>query len=222
MNNINSTNKSLAIYCAGGLGKEVYDLAVRNYSDTYSEFFFVDDDESRQGIFYGAKVKKFTSLKKCDNLEFVIATGEPFIKTILREKIEKAGFNLATLIDTTALVAPSAKLGSGVIVSYGTVVSSDAVLGDGVFLQPNCVIGHDASLGADCVVSSFCQVSGNCTVGNNVYLGVGSSIKERINIGNGTIVGMGSFVYRDVAPLSIAVGNPARVVGENTDKRVFK
>ena len=33
----------LAIYCAGGLGKEVYDLAVRNNNGKYEKIFFVDD-----------------------------------------------------------------------------------------------------------------------------------------------------------------------------------
>jgi acetyltransferase-like isoleucine patch superfamily enzyme len=37
-----------------------------------------------------------------------------------------------------------------------------------------------------------------------------------ISIGTGAVVGSGAVVTRDIPPYAIAVGNPARVVGERT------
>jgi acetyltransferase-like isoleucine patch superfamily enzyme len=51
-------------------------------------------------------------------------------------------------------------------------------------------------------------------VGEDAWLGVGVVVLSGVTIGQGAVVGAGAIVTRDVAPYAIAVGNPARVVGE--------
>ncbi|MCL2798097.1 MAG: sugar acetyltransferase [Firmicutes bacterium] len=211
----------LAIYCAGGLGKEVYDLARRNAGEKYREIFFVDDAR-RTSNFYGAQVKTFNDVTSDGDTAFAIASGEPFVRGRLWEKIRHSGFLLATIVDGTAVISSSAKLGEGVLINAHVLVSSDALIGGNTYLQPCCYIAHDSAVGENCVISSFCQVSGACVVGDNVFFGVGGCIREKVVVGGGSIIGMGSFVHKNIGEFTVAYGNPARFVRKNDSRRVFK
>lgn len=48
------------------------------------------------------------------------------------------------------------------------------------------------------------------SIGNNVWIGMNVSIIPGVNIGDGAIVGMGAVVTKDVEPLAIVGGNPAK------------
>ena len=50
-------------------------------------------------------------------------------------------------------------------------------------------------------------------IGRDVWIGASSVVLGGVSIGEGSVVGAGSVVTRDIPSFSIAVGNPARVVG---------
>ena len=47
-------------------------------------------------------------------------------------------------------------------------------------------------------------------------------IRNGIKIGEDSIIGMGAVVLKDVEANSVMVGNPARFLRENVDKKVFR
>jgi maltose O-acetyltransferase len=49
-----------------------------------------------------------------------------------------------------------------------------------------------------------------------VWIGIGVMILPGVEIGEGAIIGMGSVVARDVPPLAIMLGNPAKVIGHRS------
>jgi len=49
-------------------------------------------------------------------------------------------------------------------------------------------------------------------IGKNVWIGANSVILPGVKIGNNSIIGAGSTVTEDVPPLSVAVGNPAKII----------
>jgi acetyltransferase-like isoleucine patch superfamily enzyme len=51
------------------------------------------------------------------------------------------------------------------------------------------------------------------TIGDDVWIGFNAIVLKGVNIGRGAVVGAGSVVTKDVAPFSVVVGAPARVVG---------
>lgn len=50
------------------------------------------------------------------------------------------------------------------------------------------------------------------TIGDNVWLGGGAIVCPGVTIGRNTVVGAGSVVTRDLPPVVVAVGAPARVI----------
>ncbi|PPG86199.1 MULTISPECIES: sugar O-acetyltransferase [unclassified Rathayibacter] len=61
------------------------------------------------------------------------------------------------------------------------------------------------------------RAAGACTakpvvVGDGVWIGGGVTINQGVTIGDGAVIGSGSVVTRDVPPLTIAAGVPARVL----------
>ena len=65
---------------------------------------------------------------------------------------------------------------------------------------------------------SFTDPPPNKTPGDGVLLGAGATILGNVNVGRGSLVGACSLVLEDVGANSVAVGVPAKVVGQTTDQ----
>lgn len=216
---------TLLIYGAGGLAKEVYDLAVRNYRDRYDTICFIDD-YADEGSFYFSERVRFSSLEKIIGektacVEGIVAVGEPAYRKMLAEKFENAGIPLATLIDRTAVVSPSAVIEEGCIVCEQALVHAEAKIGKGVLIQPLSAVGHGSEIGCYSVISSGCVICGDVEIGNATYLGVNAAVREKLRIGANVIVAMGAVLFSDVEENNTVVGNPARVTRGNQNHRVF-
>lgn len=77
------------------------------------------------------------------------------------------------------------------------------------------VLTHDASLRK--FVGQNCNKIGRVVIGDYVFIGVNTVILPNVHIGSHVIVGAGSVVTKDIPDNSVAVGNPARVVGTCSD-----
>lgn len=215
----------LLIYGAGGLAKEVYDIVVRTYSDKYEKMFFIDDFVE-EGDFYLSETIHFDSIPnmfkdEMDNIEGVVAVGEPSYREMLTKKFEDAGVSLATIIDKTALISPTAKIEKGSIICEFATIHANVYVGHSCLIQPYCDVGHDIVIGDFSVMSSTCAPGGESVIGKRVYMGMNATSKEKISIGDDAIVGMGAAVFRNVDSGVTVVGNPARVTRGNDQHKVF-
>ncbi|MGY2133033.1 sugar O-acetyltransferase [Hymenobacter sp. HD11105] len=85
-------------------------------------------------------------------------------------------------------------------------------IGDNVFVAPNVVLstaGHPVEAGPRVAGWEFAHP---ITIGDSVWLGAGVIVLPGVTIGAGTTIGAGSVVTRNIAPNSVAVGNPCRVI----------
>jgi len=217
----------LCIYCAGGFGKEVYDIALRvNEAEArWDEIFFTDDTINNGCTSYIGNVYSFEYILgnlDCQNIEFVIANGEPAVSKVLYLKMKSFGFKLTNIIDPSSIISKTAHFKEGVIIAPLCSISSSVDIGNNVAINTHSIIGHDISIGDNTVVSSFVNIGGACNVGTSSYIGMGVQVKEKLSIGSESIVGMGSVVFNNVPDQVIALGNPARPMRRNEEHRVFK
>ena len=218
--------KELYIYCAGGFGKEVMDIARRfnAKSKQWSAIHFLDDS-SLDKIKYDANVHKFEDFLTSGSMlsgEVVIASGEPAIREKLYNRLNSNGVTLGALVDTSSIVAETVLIEPGVVITPLCSISSDARLKKNSSVNTMSIVGHDVEVGENSVISSMVNIGGACKIGRNCYIGMGALIKESVVIGDNVIIGMGSVVYSDIPSDVIALGNPARPMRPNTDKKVFK
>jgi sugar O-acyltransferase (sialic acid O-acetyltransferase NeuD family) len=225
-----SNSLGLAIFCAGGYGREVYDSAIRSrkVSMTGHEIIFVDDNAAQINL--DKKIKfanvvmtnEFLQSHLIDDFNGVIAVGEPNIRKMLFQRLIEGGVKFNTVIDSMSAISPSAKICNGSIVGPFVSIQANVFLGENVAINSASVIGHDAVVMAHSVISSQANLGGRVLVGESTYIGMGALIKEGVNIGSNVIVGMGAVVYQDIPDGVIVLGNPARVIRRNDEKRVFK
>ena len=81
----------LLIYGAGGLGKEMVDLAqcINQQNKRWNEISFIDDGLQKGKNFYGCDVMSFENareLQKYKEIECIIALGEPVSRQKLFDK----------------------------------------------------------------------------------------------------------------------------------------
>lgn len=215
----------LYVYCAGGLGIEVMDLArrINKVQKIWEHIGFIDDVRT-EGEYYGTDLYHFSYAQNHfdhNSFEIVISNGEPFVRETLYKRLKSLKLRLATLADPVSIVSESAKLGEGSVIFANTYISSEAVVGNNTVFYPNCFVGHNSTIGENCIVTSSVNIAGNCTIENNTFIGLGSQIKQKTFIGSGNIIGAGSVVIRDISENMVSCGNPAKIIRENINHKVF-
>lgn len=215
----------LYIYGASGAGIEIYDMAkrVNGIKNKYSKIVLIDDFQE-EATYYGTDRIRFSSCEqyaKGENFEFIISVGEPSARKLLINRVIEKGYDVATLIDGTAIVCDTARISAGCIVCAESVISSNVILEENCMILYNAIVGHDAYVKKNTVICPKATVGGNSIVGEQCFLGLNSSMMQGVNIGDRAIVGMGSMVFKDVEKDCTVVGNPARVTRGNSNHKVF-
>lgn len=91
-------------------------------------------------------------------------------------------------------------------------------IGCGVQIAPNCAFypyDHGFAAGAP-IRSQPLTTKGGIIVGDDAWLGFGVIVLDGVRIGHGAVIGAGSVVKSSVPDGAIAVGAPARVIGNRT------
>lgn len=210
------------VYGAGGLGVETMDIlqsAIRIGLQKPHRVAFLVDAPNRDEVI-GVPVVSVG--RHVVGAKVTIAVGEPAYRVLMLEKVATLGLEPASIISPDSFVSAHAQIGVGTIIAPHCSIQATARIGRNVAVNTAAIIGHDVVVEDHCVLSSMVNLGGGVHVGTLGYIGMGTLVREKLRIGHSAIVGMGSVVHADVPEEVIALGNPARVVRRNEDKKVFK
>jgi acetyltransferase-like isoleucine patch superfamily enzyme len=146
------------------------------------------------------------------------------------------------LVDAKGETNTGITIGSGVFIGRNTILScknGDIHVEEGANIGFNCELfsASRVRIGRDTLLAAYCYVIGGdhdfsdpaasvleqgrrsagVDVGEGAWLGAGAKILDGVIIGSRAIVGAGAVVRESIADGSIAVGIPARVVGQRGD-----
>ena len=216
----------LAIYGAHGLAREVYIIArkINQIHHRWSEYCFIDDINEIAEV-NEVKVYKFSELmkeRKNNDIEVVIAVGEPGVRDFMYQRVKDEGVRLATLIHPGVYIDETTTVSEGVVIAEGVTITDNVEIGANTYIQSHAVIGHDIKIGQHTVIGSNCQIGGGDYIGDRVFMGFLSGTTDHISIGNDSVISAGAIVFRELPEGVVAVGNPARIMKKNESKNVFK
>lgn len=131
------------------------------------------------------------------------------------ERARELGFGEGTSIYHSSYVYGDVRVGRGTWIgpftildgTGGLAIGDNCSISSGVHLYTHDTVGWAVSGGEAGYEYAAVQVGDCC------YVGPHAVVAKGVTIGEHSVIGAGSFVNRDVAPYSIAVGSPCRVVG---------
>lgn len=205
--------ESVVIVGAGGFGREVLQW-LRDAASAGVERRvrgFLDDTAPDLSVF-GVDVPVLgpidAQLLKGED-RCILAIGDPAARLAIASRLEAAGARFTTLIHPSAVVAPSAGLGAGVVVCPFGFIGPDATVGMHALINVRASVGHDARIGRAAVLSPHALVGGAAEVSEGAMLGSAAVVLPRQRVGDGARVAPGAVVHSAVPAGVLALGNPA-------------
>lgn len=216
----------LAIFGAGGLGREVLVLAhqINEAVPTWELFGFFDDQPPAASVGLGLPYRgtgaDLLALGRAAEiptpLHVIIAVGNGRHRAAVAGRLRAAGpgLHFPSLIHPGVARQPYQRLqiGWGCLIQQGCILTTNVTLGDFVLLNLGCTVGHDAQLDNFCSLMPHANVGGAAHLASGVYLGTNATIIQGVRVGARTIVGAGAVVVRDLPADVTAVGVPARII----------
>ena len=223
--------KDIAIYGAGGFGREVACLIQRINEELAEESvkkhhlmpsepwnligFFDDNPElkGKQVSHFGSCFGGIDELNKYSkSLAVILAVGNPHVVRNIVKKISNPKIEYPNLIDTSFYVvdAETFQIGHGNIIQGPSSVSCDVTIGNFNVLNGSVVLGHDVKIGSFNSIMPDTRISGEVTIGEGNFFGVGSIVLQQMKIGNNVKLAAGSVMMTKPRDGNLYMGVPAR------------
>lgn len=205
----------IAILGNGGHSKVIQDIIA--CQPDYKVSAILDDKytfiSKRNNITY-APLFYINEIIQCDH-KLVIAIGDNTIRRLLTKQINVEPNQYLTIVHPTAVISPSAKIGSGTVIMPHTLVNAGAIIGDHCIINTGAIVEHDSVIGNYTHLCPNATLTGNVVVGEGVQIGASATINPSVNIGHWSIIGSGSTVIKDIPVHSKAVGSPTRILNSS-------
>lgn len=213
--------KDIAIYGAGGFGREVACL-IKRINESYPEpvwnlVGFFDD-----GLENGTQVSHFgTCLGGMEelnhwktSLDVCIAIGKGSTVEKIVGKITNSQVAFPNVIHPQVVFndKESLQMGRGNIIQANCSFSCDVTIGDFNVMNGSVVFGHDAIVGNYNSFMPAIRVSGEVKIGNCNFFGVGSIILQQLTIKNDTTLAAGSVLMTRPKEGGLYIGVPAKMM----------
>jgi 2,3,4,5-tetrahydropyridine-2,6-dicarboxylate N-acetyltransferase len=175
----------------------------------------------------------------CENSEFetLYDANKQFIS---KYKVEidrrNSAIPLADLTKYKARIEPGAiirdlvEIGDNCVIMMGAVLNIGAVIGEKTMIDMNVVVGGRAIVGKNCHIGAGAVLAGvieppsadPVIIEDDVLIGANAVVLEGVKVGKGSVIAAGSVVVKDVEPLSVMAGVPAKLIKKVDEKTKSK
>lgn len=209
--------KNIAIYGAGGFGREIAclirEISACDYNKKWNLIGFFDDgkpagDANEYGVILGG-MSELNSYSA--PLELVMAIGKPQTLEFLVNRITNKNVSFPNLLapDLRYLDKNNIFMGIGNVFFSKCSLSCNVRIGNFNIFNSAIAIGHDANIGNFNSFMPGTRISGEVTIGNRNFFGIYSIVLQQKSIGNNTIIGPASVVIKNTKDNTTYIGNPA-------------
>lgn len=210
--------KDIAIYGAGGLGREIACiLRILNDKDgqDWNLIGFFDDGKSKGepvahfGEILGGMEEVNTWPTK---LNVVLCFGAPRTLAKVSSLIVNPNIVFPNIIalDFTIADASTFNIGKGNIITSHCSVTTNIAIGDFNLLNGSISCGHDVKIGNCNVFMPGSRISGEVIIGNECLFGADCFIKQQIHVPDRVTLSPLSPLLTNPKPDSLYMGNPAK------------
>jgi len=122
----------------------------------------------------------------------------------------------AAFVASNAIVIGNVKIGQGASIWYGAVVRGDVErieIGERTNIQDGAILHGDPgkpTILEDHVTVGHRAVIHSAYIERGCLIGIGAIVLDGVRVGAGSIIGAGCVVTKDVPPLSLMIGVPAK------------
>lgn len=191
--------KKIVIIGSGGLGREVLGIiqSINREKQTWDFIGFYDDnltDELINGYPVLGKIDELNQIE--EQLQVVIAIGNPKIKEIIKNKIVNPKIEFPNLIHPSVEIYSddNVVLGKGIVIAANSVLTVNIEVSDFVYINTATVIAHDTKIGRYSMIMPTVSISAGGIIGEKVYIGNGTKIDYSINIKDNSKIKAGSIL----------------------------
>ena len=185
----------------------------------------------------GMKLRKlvyqliFAKIGQGVQVEANVNFTRPYLISLGNRAYIRSGANLECGENSSLVIGEKAVIERGAdIRAYN---DGNVRIGDRTFISSyTCLNGRNVRIGKDCLIGHHCGIFANnhlfrdpqrpinqqglsyqgIVIEDDCWLGSGVKILDGVTVGKGSVIGAGTIVTKNVAPYSVAMGVPARVV----------
>lgn len=209
--------KDIAIFGAGGLGREIALLIqqINEVSPTWNLKGFYDEQNFTQpidGFPYLGSVKELNAVTS--ELHLVIGIGNCKFKRKVFEQLDNPNLKFPTLIHPSVQLREFqfCQLGEGTVITQNVIITTNVKVGKHVLVSPGSTLAHDVEISDFCSLMYAVNLAGNVKLEKCVYIGTNATVIQLLEVGENSIVGAGAVVTRSLPANCTAAGLPARII----------
>lgn len=128
----------------------------------------------------------------------IIAIGDNKLRKKIYLEILKKGYDIPTLIHSTAYVSEFVNLGHGNYIGPFSHLGPNVSIGNANIVNSCANLEHEVIIGDYSQVAPNSVICGRCNIGDNVFIGANSTVIEQLTISNDTYIGAGSVIVSSI------------------------
>jgi tetrahydrodipicolinate N-acetyltransferase len=133
-------------------------------------------------------------------------------------------------IEPGAIIRDLVEIGDNCVIMMGSVINIGAIIGEKTMIDMNVVVGGRVIVGKNCHIGAGAVLAGvieppsadPVVIEDDVLIGANAVVLEGVRVGKGAVIAAGSVVVKDVEPLSVMAGVPAKLIKKVDEKTKSK